>query len=215
VIVRGKSAAGALAVLATVGAAGCGTADEDVATSAAGTSWELALDAILEDARAGGAGQRQIEVLETARAAGSLEYETVVDLTHDTFACFEAAGIGYRELPGWERAPGWTIVQYSFSAEAPGLTEAQVLALADACMAEHSRFAEFVLQDAALHQEARDERMRAHLPTILACLADNGVHVDADATLDEVRLAALELLNATADFPETVACWDDLATAPN
>lgn len=214
-IARATSAARALVVLAAVGVAGCGTTDEDAATSAAGTSWELALDAILEDARAGGAGQRQIEVLEAARAAGALEYETVVDLTHDTFACFEAAGIDYQEYPGEERVPGWTIVRYSFSAEAPGLTEPQVMALADACMAEHSMFAEFVLQDAALHQEVRDERMRAELPTILACLADNGVQVDADATLDEVRLAALELLNATADSAEPAVCWDDLATAPN
>ena len=49
---------------------------------------------------------------------------------------------------------------------------------------------------------------------MLACLRDNGVVMDDGATLDEVRMAALDLLNATADSPQTVTCYSDLATTP-
>lgn len=203
----------ASAVLIAV--AGCAGATDRVPSSAAAASWGTRIDAILADAREGGAGERQLEVLREARRTGSLSYDTTVDLVRDTFGCFEASGIGYEEQPAEERAPGWKVVRYSFRAEAPGLSESHVKTLADACMAEHSMYAEFVLQDVGLHQDARDRRMRAELPTILACLAENGVRMDADATLDEIRRATLELLNATADLTEPAACWDDLATTPS
>lgn len=170
--------------------------------------------AVLEDAVAGGAGSRQLEVLEAAAETGSIAYEDVVALIHDTFSCFEGAGIGYVENPPTERVPGWLVPSYAFDAEVPGLTESQVLALADACMVEHSMFTEFALQDPVLHQEVRDAHLREQLPEVLACLRENGVAVDEDATPDEVRVAALDLLNATADAAETVTCYGDLATSP-
>lgn len=167
---------------------------------------------MLADAVAGGAGTRQVEVLEAAVERGSIEYEDVVPLIQDTFACLADAGIGYTEDPPAEWVPGWKVASYSFDAEGAGLTEDQVKTLADACMAEHSMYAEFALQDPLVHQEVRDEHLRAQLPVVLACLREHGVVVDDEASLDQVRLAALDLLNATADSAQTVTCYSDLAT---
>jgi len=96
----------------------------------------------------------------------------------------------------------------------PGLSEDLVKQVTDACMAKHSMYAEFALQDPLLHQEVRDAHLREQLSVVLACLREHGVVVDEDAALDQVRLAALDLLNATADSAQTVACYSDLATTP-
>lgn len=194
------------------GATATNPADSETAAASAGAGERLA--AVLAEAQAGGAGARQVAVLQAAVRSGSIEYEDVVPLIGDTFACLADAGIGYTENPPTEWVPGWKVASYSFDAEAPGLTADQVKERADACMTEHSKYAEFALQDPVVHQQVRDAYLREQLPTVLACLRDNGVVMDDGATLDEVRMAALDLLNATADSPQTVTCYSDLATTP-
>lgn len=189
-------------------------AETAAATASASSGARERLAAVLAEAQAGGAGARQVAVLEAAVQGGSIEYEDVVPLIGDTFACLTDAGIGYTQNPPTEWVPGWKVASYAFDAEAPGLTEDQVKERADACMTEHSKYAEFALQDPLVHQEVRDAYLRAQLPVVLACLRDNGVVVADNATLDQVRRAALDLLNATADSTQPVTCYSDLATTP-
>ncbi len=191
-------------------ASGCGEPDEPGPSPSGDQQAMAVMGEYLEMAQAGGGGQHQIEVLEEAARTGALTYDDVVVLVQETFSCMDEAGIGHALHPAWERVPGWRVIAYSFDAEVPGLTEDQVSALAEECMDRHSKYAEFALHDTRLVQELRDNYMREQLPTILTCLEDNGVTIEPEATLDEIRRAVFDLMVATSQGPDPKECYEDV-----
>lgn len=196
--------------------AGCADSPQDAGTGSAPPAAEI-FTGHLARAQEGGASEQQLAVLERAVATGELPFADVNSLVYDTFECLTASGIAFVEDEPREIVPGGPKVPtYSFSAEADGLSPDQVLQLADACIEKHSGYAEQALQDTELYQELRDRRMTQELPMVLECLKENGVTIDANAPLDEVRIAVLTLLNETTDATSgrgSVLCYDDPWTA--
>lgn len=148
-------------------------------------------------AESNGAGQPQIDVLRAAEQSGELTFEAVSALVEASFACMAEAGISHEEQAPREIVSGRLKPVYNFSATAEGMTEDEVLDAADACLDEHSFWAEMALGDPRLYRDELDAELRAQLPTVLACLTENDVEVPADAELDEVRQASLDLALAT------------------
>lgn len=178
------------AVLVAALATGC-SADDKGDRSTGGVSAMFA--DYVDQAESGGAGEPQLRVLREAERTGEIDFDTVNALVQKSLACMERSGISHKEPVRHELLPGHAIPAYSFAATAEGMTEDEVLAAADACLYEHSYWAEAALGDPRGFPEAYDAQLREDLPGVLACLKENGVRVDDDATLEEVRQASAEL----------------------
>lgn len=169
----------------------------------------------LAQAEAGGAGEAQLAVLRAAERTGEIDFDTVLGLVERSLACMERSGISSETPEPHELLPGHAIPAYSFAATAEGMTEDEVLEAADACLYEHSYWAEAALADPRGFPDAYDAALREDLPDVLACLEENGAEVDDDATLEEVRVAAAELtvrqLEAGDDEPVECTNQDPLA----
>ncbi|WP_448630893.1 hypothetical protein [Cellulomonas soli] len=156
----------------------------------------------LEQAERGGAGAEQLAVLGDAVVTGELTFEAVNELVQAAFACMADAGIGHEEWEPKEVVPGYLIPAYSFDGEAEGMSEDETLAVADACLAEHSFWAEGARADTRSYQDRWDAHVAERLPLIVACLEEHGVQVDPDATTDEVFQAAEQLVAETSHIDD-------------
>jgi len=183
------------AVLVAALATGCAADDGDRSVGGEGSIVTVAamFADYVDQAESGGAGEPQLAVLREAERTLRIDYETVDALVQESFACMERSGISHEDSVRHELLPGHAIPAYSFAATAEGMTQDEVLAAADACLYEHSYWAEAALADPRGFPEAYDAQLRKDLPDVLACLAENGVTVDDDATLEEVRVASAEL----------------------
>lgn len=161
----------------------------------------------LAQAEAGAAGERQVEVLREAARTGELTFEAVNDLVQESFECMAAAGIGHEEWEPYEVVPGYRWPAYSWQTTVAGMSDEQATTIGDACLYEHSYYAEMALQDRRNYAHLLDAQMRRDMPEILACLEENGVRMDSDATLDEIRQAAIELGGETTAVSEEDAVW--------
>lgn len=175
------------AVLVAALAAGC-SADDTGDRSIVGIS--AMFSDYADQAESGGAGESQLRVLREAERTGAIDFDTVNALVQESFACMERSGISHEDSVPHELLPGHAVPAYGFAATAEGMTEDEVLAAADACLYEHSYWAEAALADPRGFPEAYDAQLREDLPGVLACLKENGVRVDDDATLEEVREAS-------------------------
>lgn len=169
-----------VALLAAVALlAGC-TASPAVSSGdpAARTFAEIA-EGALADAKATGATDEQIAIIEEVVANGEVTYESVQAAVESTYACFDAAGIRYDALA--PRMKGdIAYPQYAFEGE--GGSE-----VADACIHANSDYVEalYARQPAAV--AASDQEFIAAMPVLIDCLEDLGYEIPADATMDEVK----------------------------
>lgn len=197
-----------LALVGAVGLlAGCSGGDAGSSPSPEPAENSRYFATYLDEATTYGADQQQIDVLADAVSTGVLTFESVMELTRKTFACFTEHGIEYTENDPHELGIGYFMPSYSFSAQAPGLTLDETTEAADECINGYSYWASIALQDSRVIGEARDARMRRDLPTILECLRDNGVSLPDEATLDEIRTAVGSLAMEGA-----ASCYDDWQT---
>jgi len=203
-----RSVVVAAAPVLVLGAACAGGEGGDTAASAPAGSEDVGryFTTYLDEAVAlGVAGPEQIAVLERAVENDGMPFEDLAELTRRTFDCFTGAGIDYTEKEPYELGIGYLLPDYTWAAEMPGKTLAEVEELGDACIDRHSYWASMAYQDERVVGEARDARLRRDFPHVVECLRGHGVDVPDDATLDEVRQNVEEL--AFADEPAT--CYDD------
>lgn len=151
----------------------------------------------LAQARIAEASPEQIAVLESAVDAGEISYRQLAELTEHTISCLEDAGVSVIREPDLEPAPGFRVPAYGHG---------EPLAVADACINHNSFFAAMAYIGQPSYIELRDAALEAERPAVLACLRENGVEIDDDATLDEIRQGAQEVLSETAGAGEEVFC---------
>lgn len=161
----------------------------------------------------GFASEKQLEALRAAEAAGEMSYAELEELLQDSFACIEDSSAGgYVRLSDLERAPG--VYEPNYALRPP-------VEAADACVREHSLYAEFAYQNQPIMAEAWDRAIEEARPQILACLREGGVQIDDDATTDELfqasedlftRLFILDAENEDPDFV-SLSCTEQILGA--
>ncbi|WP_299932393.1 hypothetical protein [uncultured Nocardioides sp.] len=132
-------------------------------------------------------------------------YQTAVD---KALACIRRAGI---DVIGDSvvRDSGYPEIAYSFAASSAGRSDEQTLALADACVAEHSRWVEEAYLTSPRVVEAKELQFDPYRSALTTCLAELGVELPTDATRGEILVAAAE-----AATTEGRDCIDEVGYAP-
>lgn len=172
-----------LAALIAIG----GCAQEPASTEEDSTGAQ----AVIAEARAGGASEEQIAILEKGEIPSFEDYEAAVARS---LACIRDAGI-HTQAPQ-EVEQGVTKLAYGYGISSPGRTDAQTDEIAQACISEHSLWVEMAWMDQPLSREWADEQRESERPTLVACLEAFGVTVDESLTTAEVDQLFHELLVA-------------------
>jgi hypothetical protein len=205
-----KSAPILLAATILVAASGCGVASP---VEESPEPIPMAFEDALNQAIDYGASDRQIEVLEVAVETGVLTYDQISALMPDLYTCFDDLGIPYVEYPPYEKYPqsGFLVPNYLVGDDG-SRTASEWQAAVTGCQMTTVEYAYRLYQTQPLAVEARDLGLTQELPEVLACLSENGIDLPPEATLDEIRGAALDLLVETSedDLPGEVQCTDNL-----
>lgn len=160
---------------------------------------------IYRDAQEYGASESQLDALTQADLVGDLSYETLALLIDDTFTCLDEAGIPYLPVVPLELVPGFSIPSYSVGSSTE-LGPDTSFAIAQQCQSTYSEFAERAYQMQPRAQALRDNALESELPQVLECLKANGVDLDPEATLDEVRYAVSQVAYDTSLVGSAVVC---------
>ncbi len=144
---------------------------------------------VVEEARAAGASEAQLAVLETGKVSFA-QYQQAVNLTID---CMRSHGIEVLEDQPSDKS-GVMIISYSWSPTAGGGGQ-DLQALGDQCLAENSQFVEQLYQLQPSSVEAREAAYRAKRAVIVDCLRTNGGTVADDAESDAARQVSWEVLD--------------------
>ncbi|TNU73582.1 hypothetical protein FH969_10690 [Miniimonas arenae] len=178
--IRALGAAGT-ALFVVGSAAGCspGEAPQPVPT----------IDArILAAAREQGASDEQLSILES----GAVEFEEYQEAVDRSLTCMRDAGIEVFD-DSVTSARGFPEISYSFATSSAGRSDDQTLAIADACLAQHSLFVEQAYQLSPASIEQQEAAFGPYRDVVITCLAENGGEVRDDATMPEVLGAAADL----------------------
>ena len=94
------------------------------------TPFDTHIEAVIDDARSGGANDRQLELLSQAQTQGELAFEQARDAAHTTIECFQQSGLeaSYMETTD----AGIPYPQYMVTAHGDSET-----ALRDQCETDH------------------------------------------------------------------------------
>jgi hypothetical protein len=172
----------AVAVATLLAAAACAPVN---ATATGPQSNVEVIQQAIKDARAGGASEHQIEILEHALGVGEVTYDDLDSLLGDLEACYDAAGLTYNVLPAWEVSPNSGIFLPDYQIRVPADDEGEVYLVAEKCEFENLLYAEgaYMSQPAVVHANngAWDT------PAVRACLSERGYTVDEDVTLAEIQ----------------------------
>jgi hypothetical protein len=155
------------------------------ATTTGPQSNSEAIQQALTEARAGGASEHQIEVLEHALDVGEVTYDDLDSLASDVYACFDAAGLTYNVLPPWEVTPDSGVFLPDYQIRLPGDDSSVVTVLAEPCEQQHLLFAEGAYMNQPTVVEAQNGAWDT--PAVRACLTDRGYAVDDKATSAEIQ----------------------------
>jgi hypothetical protein len=134
-------------------------------------------------AREAGASEAQVALL----ADGLLTFAEYEQAVLAMVACSREEGVEVVAL-GTDRSGGYPRVNYAIPAEAPGMTEQDVLAKVDGCGATHSTNTEIIWQLAHSRTDEKFEKL-------YQCLETNGVEF-IEGERAEAMQAAVELLES-------------------
>lgn len=192
-----------VAVVAVAASGGC-AADEP--GGHVDPEFAALLDDELAGARAAGASEEQIAILEEARRTGEISFEVYNEAVDRALRCIRETGTnpfdgGVIEHEGVqmrsygvpedaeaahqaEPRPGWTVHQ---------------------CVAEHSFWVESAYQRQPSSVEAMEAYFDQYRDAIVACLTEHGVDVDPDGSREEImRLDGQAYLDGRLDNPCSV-----------
>lgn len=135
----------------------------------------------LEEARAGGASEDQLEILERARDRGHVTYEQTRAAVAATLECTSAQGVvgTFNEI---NQANGINLPAYEVDASPPNA--AQVL---EGCETLESFWVWYLYQVQPVAIEANDDYIESRRSDILACFDRAGDPLGAEATVDEIK----------------------------
>jgi len=193
-----------VAVAATafaVAATGCSSPSN--APTDAGNHDEIQLQ--LEWARASGASDNQIQVLENALEIGEVTYGQLETLFSDVYECFDEVGWTYSIQPPRELAPGSGILVPDYLAFPPqGMSEDAALELFDACNNENIAYALAAYSSQPVALEALFESWDT--PELRECLESRGYNIDENTTPAEVNALVSEDVAANMNDPSFTVC---------
>ena len=133
------------------------------------------------DARAGGASEAQIALLERLAEVGNVEIDDVREALEGTYACLDAAGILHTEEIQSD-ASGLEYVVYFMQTPVSADQEAAV-AISDECTNANSRYVEDLYHEQPRAVALEDKYMETVVvPAFIECDKSYGVPVDEDAT---------------------------------
>jgi hypothetical protein len=133
------------------------------------------------------------------------EYEAAIATS---LSCLEDAGFDVIG-PTHNDRQGFTLIDYSYSEFAPGMTREQGSAVADACLDEHSTLVEAAYQLGPIAVEGRDQFFEDFREPFIACVVEHGGDIADDALRDEVEQAAVNVLMSSG-----TDCWRAVDSPP-
>jgi hypothetical protein len=175
-------------VIMTVALTGCSGGGGDPASSAPVFAHAI------EEARAGGASQAQIDLLERLAKKGAVELDDVREALAGTYECLDAAGISHSEVIQENRG-GFPMITYTMSQTAD-MDVDTAMRLSDQCALTHSAFVEqlYATQPQAVAaEEAYIEDVI--VPRLDACNERWGMPTDTELSAVQRWDEAIRLVN--------------------
>lgn len=167
----------ALAVLAAFASTAC-SGGEAPAPSKDGFAQHVRQ--ILAEARAGGADDEQVALLERAEELGIVSYEDARVAATSALECMAGRGVT-GEMKDMHLPNGVTIPAYAVKAEREDAQQ-----IMDDCSLQHDFWVNKLYQLQPSSMEANDAYIDAQRPVILACLADAGYPLAGDVSRDQL-----------------------------
>ncbi len=162
---------------------------------------------VLADAREAGADDSQIAILEEAIAAGSVTYEADERAMEAAFACFDTVGVQYDR--GDDRnAQGFPTPQYTYYVSETDPDGEQKLSQAQACITKFSDFVSMLYQTQPAAVEAQEAVFAEARPALIACLEENDMEINEDASDEDLIDRAFELMAVSIEAGNPIDCID-------
>ncbi len=206
---RGVNAASLLAFLA----AACVSL---IACSSPATSPSNEIDSVtagrlsnlVSEATAGGASEEQLATLQAYVPGSAVTFEDLRAAYDRTFACLDNSGIPYSGVATYVDDAGYERITYNYTT-APSLTDEQSQRIADECQVSESLYVSILYDLQPGYVEAADRAFEEARPSIVACLRDNGVPIDDEATRSELVNATITLISPAGSDPAQPATGPD------
>lgn len=146
------------------------------------------VEAAIEEAEAGGASERQVDLLEAARDRGQVTVEMAREANRNYAACAQGAGLEVT-LSESSRGVHWVDLFYATGVPA-GDDEATAEAVMMACETAENSWVGFLYQTQPIALQATLDYLDQQAPILRSCLLEAGFEPDPDANaLDLARLA--------------------------
>lgn len=141
----------------------------------------------IEDARAAGATDEQIAVLELASETGEVTFDAYNEAVDRALRCMRESGVEVHDFGTIDHL-GLRIRDYSVPAEAEEADRREPLpgVPVHRCLAEHSFWVELAYQVQPKSLEAQEAHFEQYRPAIIDCLAEQGIEVDRDLSQEEM-----------------------------
>jgi hypothetical protein len=183
---------GLAAIVATILLVGCGPSAP--APTSGGVEFQEYAQQNIDEARANGASDEQLMMLERAKETGSVPLEDARSAARSAVECMENSGV-VAEYTEETTNAGLVLPNYraQISDDEPALE-----GLIEQCDAQEYLWVGklYALQPSS--RDATDAYVEERLPYLRACLDEHGVDVDDSATRAELFQAASQLLDDTA-----------------
>lgn len=174
-------------------------ATEEQSLDAAAFGQEVA--EYIEAARAGGAGDGQLEILEHAQSQGRLTFEDALAAILADMECVIDGG-GSVEYYEQTEDSGLVVPSFVFLADDDAGLD-QIRPTVDACSTRESFWVNKLYQLQPTSQQVRDEYLASIAPATRECLEEHGYSTDASATPQDVAIQAIQ---AFVETDEAVDC---------
>ncbi len=168
-------------------------------STSSGESSDGVIPELISQARAGGASDLQISVLEQGEVSFA-DYEAAVNRALD---CMRQSGIDVMD-PVMGTNSGLRMLNYGWSPTIDGLTQEQGKALGDECLHRHSFWIETGWQAQPSSLEVKEVFFGQYRDIVVACIRDNGGTVKDDTTRGEAIRASIPVFDNTG-----IDCFDE------
>jgi len=189
---RSKKIAWVLAaIVATIPLSGCGSSDP--AASPEEVAFQASVQDAIDNARAGGAGEEQLLMLERAKESGTVPIDDARTAARGAVACMEDAGL---VAEYFEETTEAGILLPTYSVQVPDI-DTVIDELISECENRESFWVNMLYQTQPISTSVTDAYNAERMPYLIACLKENGVAVDDEATRVELFKAATQLWEDT------------------
>lgn len=149
------------------------------------------VDRAIADAKAGGASESQLAVLEQAKREGDLSFEAAKAAMTSTVDCISAAGV---DVEYSESAPRAGRTTPGYTAHLGTDDDGARMQVVESCDIQESFWVNWLYASQPSAQEAYDSYLLDHQDEFIACVKEAGVRLDDNPTADELNQAGMAAL---------------------